>query len=225
VAQWKREHGQGWIGLQPQDREPGSAAIIPELARFRDASSFKTSSIDEQNGRNRGTGSARDSASTHGQVAGREHPRGSLFIESSESEGQLESPKAPVARMYSLSPRMERDDSTRPMQSFSQAPPSTTVRSFSEDDEQAEREPSPFWNLSMAKTIIAQKVHRLQRKEAASMSERSETLQKARTPGPILTTSLPSKPHDKPQLGSVRVTGAAQAQQRRGWRTRPFAGA
>ena len=109
VAQWKREHGQGWIALPPQDREHRSAAIISELARYRDASS---SSIDEQDGRNRETGSARDSASTHGQLAGREHPRGSLFIESSESEGQLESPQAPVASTYSLSPRMERGDLT-----------------------------------------------------------------------------------------------------------------
>ena len=51
VAQWKREHGKGWIALPPQDRKHRSAAIISELARSRDASSFETSSINEQDDR------------------------------------------------------------------------------------------------------------------------------------------------------------------------------
>lgn len=225
VAQWKQQYRQGWTGLQPQDEEPRSAAIIPDLAPIRKASSFETSSVDEQNGHDRETGSTRVSASTHGQVARWEHTRGSLFIEPSESEGQLESPKAPEARVHSFSPHTERDNSTRPMQSFRQARPSTTVRSFSEDDEQAERGPSPFWNPSLAKTITARKVHRLQRKEAATVSASSETLQKASTLGSAPITALPTKPHVKPQSDSVRVIGAAQAQQRHGWRTRPLAGA
>lgn len=220
VAQWKREYGHGWTGLQPQHEESGSVVIISELAPIREASSIGTSSVDEQNDRNREPGSAKDSASTHGQGPRREQTRGSLFIESSESEEELEPPKGSGARTSSFGPRTERDNSTRPMQSFSQAQPSTTVRSFTEDDEQAEREPSPFWNPSRAKTITAQKLHRLQRKEATTMSKGSETPQKARTPGSALATSLPPKPHVKPQSGSVHV-----AQRKHGWRTRPFAGA
>jgi hypothetical protein len=221
VAQWKQEYRPGWTGLE----EPGSAAVIPDCTPIRKASSFETRSVDEQNGHDHETGSTRGSDSTDDQVARREHTRGSLFVESSESEEQPESPKVREAHMHSFRPHMGRDNPTRPMQSFRRARPNTTVRSFSEDDEQAEREPSPFWNPSLARTTTAQKVHRLQHKGAATASARSETIQKARTPGSAPVTVLPPKPHVKPHSDSVRVNGAAQAQQRHGWRTRPLAGA
>lgn len=220
LTRWRREYGQSGTGRQQQVVEARAAAVFPERVLSGEDSASSPPAVDERSDLDRETVPTRESPDTNIRVATRK--RTSLFVESDESEGQLESPKAPEARMDPSVRGVGRDNSTV---SSKRTQASTAICSFSENDDQDEREASPFWNSSLSRTAAARKVHRVQRKEATIGSDNTSTLRKAGTPRSLHTTSLPTKSHVRLQAGPVRANGSARPQQTQGWRTRPFAGA